>query len=180
MAGLHKARTSCAAGPVSAPKSAGHQRRWRRRGEQSNMASLSQQERKHCAGSLGQAALNFNQPLFIWMENLGHWSGGWEDRRHFRTGSFPGRAGLWKKDWFLQLDLHGHLLGISNVLLHQLKTVKDFSYLDHFTLPHASTLWFTGTPLSGGVISFIKTLTLLQSTKTVLCLTASGECLGWQ
>lgn len=85
------------AGPVSAPKSAGHQRRWRRRGEQSNMASLSQQERKHCAGSLGQAALNFNQPLFIWMENLGHWSGGWEDRRHFRTGSFPGRAGFWKK-----------------------------------------------------------------------------------
>lgn len=53
---------------------------------------------------------------------------------------FLGEQGFGKKDWLLQLDLHGHLLGISNVLLHQLQTVKDFSYLDHFMLPHASTL----------------------------------------
>lgn len=62
---------------------------------------------------------------------------------------------------------------ISHALLHQLQTVKDFSYLDHLISCHASTLRFTGILLFGEVISVLRTLTLLQPMKSIFCLMCS-------
>lgn len=62
---------------------------------------------------------------------------------------------------------------ISHALLYLLHAVNDFSYLNHSTLCHASTLWFTGTLLFGGVISVLRTLAPLQPVKSFFCLMCS-------
>lgn len=80
----------------------------------------------------------------------------------------------------VELDVPGHLLGVSHAFLCHLQTVKDFSHVDHLMLPDASAICFTGTPLSGEVVYFLRTLRLLQSMKSVFCVTApEGEHLGW-